>query len=67
MATNNFTVEVEAKITVSDETANTCLGLLNIYCDNKVGVDTPCRETCEECAVCQDGYCYRLKAPVYHN
>ena len=65
MAANNFTVDVEARLTVSDDTAKACYRLLDIYCSNRVGDLTAGKETCETCALCDKGYCWKIKQPVF--
>jgi len=48
-----LTVTVNAELSVSDETAETCLSLLRIYCRNHRGGDDikMCDETCHGCAL----------------
>lgn len=65
MAKNELTVEVKAELTVSDDTAIACYRLLDIYCDNKLGDLSPGKDTCEQCALCNDGYCNKIKGPIY--
>lgn len=60
-----LTVDVEARLTVSDDTAIACGKLLDIYCDNRVESATPGEITCKGCVLCQSGYCYKMRTPVY--
>ena len=46
---NELTVTVNAELSVSDETAETCLSLLRIYCRNKLGDSAPCEKACIGC------------------
>lgn len=67
MAGYNLSVDVEAKLTVSAETAEACIRLLDIFCSNQRG-DTSKRlgrVTCSECALCKSGYCRYRQAPMY--
>ena len=44
-----LTVTVNAELSVSNETAETCLSLLRIYCKNKLGGCDPCEKACMGC------------------
>lgn len=46
---SELTVTVNAELSVSDETAETCLSLLRIYCRNKLGDFDPCEKACIGC------------------
>lgn len=45
-------LKVPARVTISDETAETCLALLKMYCRDKRGGDAvkKCHENCKGCA-----------------
>ena len=65
-----LTVKVNAELSVSDETAETCLSLLRIYCRNKLGDFTPCEKACMGCALYnpKSYYCEFKGCPVdYQN
>ncbi len=51
----------------ANETAVACLGLLNMFCENRVGDLTIGTETCGNCPLCNDGYCLKIKQLVYVN
>lgn len=63
-----LTVTVNAELSVSDETAETCLALLKIYCRNQRGGDDikMCDETCHGCALYnpKSYYCEFRKMPI---
>lgn len=47
----NIDVEIKAKLTISEETAKTCLMLVQMYCsDQRGGEDAlACHENCKGC------------------